>query len=73
VLKFLQEFMEAVFLGVALQLLLDTNTVWSGKTKDHTRVPDQEVCNSWSDHWIVLKFLQELQKACFLGVAMKSP
>jgi hypothetical protein len=38
-LKFLHEFLEGVFLGVALKLLVDTNTVWSGKTKDHTRVP----------------------------------
>jgi hypothetical protein len=46
VLKFLQDFMEAVFLGVALKLLLDTPSVWSGKTKDHTRVPAHEECNS---------------------------
>jgi hypothetical protein len=45
VLKFLQEFIEVVFLGVALKWLLDTNTVWLCKTKEHTRVPDQEVCN----------------------------
>jgi hypothetical protein len=46
VLKFLHEFLQAVFLGVAVKLLLNTNTVWLGKTKDHTRVPDQEVRNS---------------------------
>jgi len=72
VLKFLQEFQDACFLGVALKLLLDTHSVWAGKTKDHTRVPAQEVRNSWSDRWIVLKFLQEFQEACFLAVAMKS-
>jgi hypothetical protein len=54
-------------------LLLDTNTVSSGKSKDHTRVLAQEVRNSCSDRLIVLKFLQEFQEACFLGVAMKSP
>jgi hypothetical protein len=37
-LKFLQEFMEAVFLGVALKLLLDTPSVWTGHTKNQTRV-----------------------------------
>jgi hypothetical protein len=65
--------MEVVFLGVALKLLLDTPSVWTGHTKDQTRVPSQEVRNSLSDRWIVLKFLQEFQEACFLGVAMKSP
>jgi hypothetical protein len=38
VLKVLHEFLEAVFLGIALKLLLDTVSIWSGKTKDHTRV-----------------------------------
>jgi hypothetical protein len=65
--------MEVVFLGVALKLLLDTPSVWTGHTKDQTRVPSQEVRNSLSDRWIVLKFLQEFQETCFLGVAMKSP
>ena len=37
-LKFLQLFSEKVFLGVPLKLILDTYSVWSGKTKDHTRV-----------------------------------
>jgi hypothetical protein len=46
VLKFLHEFLEVVSLGVALKLLLDTNTVWSGKTKDYKRVPAQELHNS---------------------------
>jgi hypothetical protein len=45
-LKFVQEFPEAVFLGVALQFLLGTASVWSGHTKDHTRVPTQEGRNS---------------------------
>jgi hypothetical protein len=70
-LKFLDEFLEAVFLGVTLKLLLDTNNFWSGKTKDHTGVPAQEVHNSWSDRWILLNFLQEFQDTCFLGVAMR--
>jgi hypothetical protein len=65
--------MEAVFLSLALKLLLDTPSVWTGHTKNQTRVSSQEVRNSLSDHWIVLKFLQEFQEACFLGVAMKSP
>jgi hypothetical protein len=64
--------MEAVFLGVALKLLLDTLSIWMSHTKNHTRVPSQDVINSLSDRWIVLKFLQGFQEASFLGVAMKS-
>jgi hypothetical protein len=33
VLKFLQDFPDAIVLGVALKLLLDTPSVWSGKTR----------------------------------------
>jgi tagatose-1,6-bisphosphate aldolase non-catalytic subunit AgaZ/GatZ len=73
VLKFLEEFMEAGFLGVTQKLLLDTPSVWTGHSKNQTRVQSQEVRNSLSDRWIVLNFLQEFQEACFLGVAMKSP
>jgi len=58
VLKFLHEFLEAVFLSVALKLLLDTHIILSRHTKNQTRVPAQEVRNSWSDRWIVLKNLQ---------------
>ena len=71
-LKFLHDFLEAVFLSVALKLLLDTHNVLSGHTKNQTRVPAQEVRNSLSDRWIVLKFLQEFEEACFLGVVIKS-
>jgi hypothetical protein len=60
------------FLGVLLKMLLDTPSILSGHTKDHTRVPAQEVHNFWSDGWIVLKFLQEFPKALFVGIAMKS-
>ena len=38
-LNFLQEFPEAVFLGVTLKLLLDTPRVWTGQITDQTRVP----------------------------------
>jgi hypothetical protein len=72
-LEYLQEFLEAVFLGVALKLQLDTPSVLSSHTKDQTRVQPQEARNSWSDRWIMLKFLQEFQEACFIGIAVKSP
>jgi len=72
-LKYLHEFLEAVFLGDALKLLLNTHSIWSAKTKDHTSVSAKEVRNSWTNCWIVLKFLQEFQEPCFFGIAMKSP
>jgi len=46
VLKFLHEFLEAVFLSVVLKLLLNTHSIWWGHTKKQTRVPAQEVHNS---------------------------
>jgi len=58
VLKFLQEFPKAIFLRVVMKPLLDADEVWSGQTTDHTRVPVQQVHNSYSDRWIVLNFLQ---------------
>jgi hypothetical protein len=45
-LKFLQEFIEAVFLGLPLKLLFDIPNVWTGHTKNQIRVPAQEVRNS---------------------------
>jgi len=57
VLKFLQEFPEAIFLYVAMKLLLDADDVWSGQTIDQSSVSAQKVQNSWSDRWIALKVL----------------
>jgi hypothetical protein len=57
VLKFLQEFPEAIFLYVAMKLLLDADDVWSGQTTDQSSVSAQKVQNSWSDRWIALKVL----------------
>ena len=71
-LKLLQEFLEVVFLGVAMKSLLVADGVWLRQTTDQTRVPTQKVPNSRSDRWIMLKFLQEFSEAAFLGVAMKS-
>ena len=67
-LKFLQEFQEACFLGVATTSPYDTGGVSSGKTS----LPAQEVHYSWSDRWIVLKFLQEFLESVFLVVALES-
>jgi hypothetical protein len=44
-----------------------------GVSTGQARVPAQDVNNSLSDRCIELKFLQEIQEACFRGVAMKSP
>jgi hypothetical protein len=70
VLGFLQEFSEAVFLGIAMKSLLDTPRVWLGQTTDQTRVPAQKVHNFWFDHSLVLTFLQDFSEAVFLSVAM---
>ena len=45
-LKFLQEFSEAAFLGVAMKSLPDTASILSSLTIDLTRVSDQQVHNS---------------------------
>jgi hypothetical protein len=52
--KFLQEFLEAIFLVVAIESLLCEAKVRSRQT----RVTAQKGSNFWSDNWIVLTFLQ---------------
>jgi hypothetical protein len=69
VLKFLQEFPKTLVLSVAMKSLLDAANVLSGQTTDQTRVLAQQVLNSWSDRWIMLKFLQKFPEVVFLGVA----
>jgi len=59
-LKFLQEFPEAVLIRVAMESLLDDEEVWSARH------------NFWSDRWMVIKVLHEFLKAVFLGVTMQS-
>ena len=71
-LKFLKEFAEAIFLGIVKLSLLDGTNVLSGQTTDQTRVRAQQVHNTWSDCWIVVKLLEEFLEAVFLGVAMES-
>jgi len=56
-LKFSQEFVEAVFHGVAMTLLIDAYDVWSGQTIYQTRVTAPQFHNSWSDRCITLKSL----------------
>ena len=70
-LKFLQDFMDTIFLGFALKLLLHNPSVCTGHTKNQTRVPAQEVHISLSDCWTVLKFLHEFLEVVSLGVALK--
>jgi hypothetical protein len=50
-IKFLQEFPDAVFLGVDVESLLGDAKVSSLET----RVPVRKGHNFWSDHWISLK------------------
>jgi hypothetical protein len=56
-LKYVLEFTEADFLGIANKLLPEAYDIWSGQNTDQTRVPAQQFHNSWFDHWIVLKLL----------------
>jgi hypothetical protein len=52
-LKVLQEFMEAVFLRVAIESILGDGEVWLRET----RVTAHKGPNFWSDRWITLKIL----------------
>jgi len=67
-LKYLEEFIEVVFLGVALESILGDREVWSGET----RVTAQKAQNFLSDSWIALKVLEEFIEAVLLEVAMES-
>jgi hypothetical protein len=66
-LKFLHEYLEAFFLGVAMELLLGEETI----LLHQTRITAQKGCNFFSDYWIALKFLEEFPEAIFLGVGME--
>jgi hypothetical protein len=67
-LKFLQEFPEAVFLGVDVESLLGEAEVSSLET----RVPVRKGRNFGSHRWIALKFLQEFPDTVFHGVDVES-
>jgi hypothetical protein len=60
----LQEFLDAVFLGVDVESLLDDAEVSSLETG--VRVPKSH--NFRSDRWISLKILREFPDIVFLGV-----
>jgi hypothetical protein len=45
-LNFLQDFLDVIFLSVAMYSLLAADEVWSGQTTDQTKVPAQEILNS---------------------------
>jgi hypothetical protein len=51
-LKFLQEFLADVFLGLGMELLLGDDEIWAGQTK----LTAKKGHNFWSDRWIALKF-----------------
>ena len=67
VLKFLKEFPENVFLGVAIKLLLDTASVWSGHNKHQARLPALEVRNTWSDRWSSFNFYRSFKRLVSLA------
>jgi hypothetical protein len=66
--EFLQEFLYAIFLVVAMESLLCEAKVRSRQTW----VMPQNKSKFWSDRWIVLKFLQLFPEAIFLVVALES-
>jgi hypothetical protein len=67
-LKFLQEFVEAVFSGAVHESLLDDEEVqWARPEK---RVKNGH--NFWYNRWIALKCLHEFLEAVFLRVALDS-
>jgi len=67
-IKFLQEFPDAVFLGVDVQMLIDDAEVSSVETT----VPVRKGHNISSDRWISIKFFQEFLDAVFLGIHVES-
>jgi hypothetical protein len=67
-LKRLQEFPDAVFLGVDVELKLGEEEVSSLETI----APVEKGHNFLSDRWISLKLLQEFPDAVFLGVDVES-
>jgi len=67
VLNVLQEFPQAIFLGLPMELLIVEEVL-----SRQTRITDEKGRNFWSDHSIALKFLQEFPEAVFLVGLMKS-
>jgi hypothetical protein len=67
-LKVLQEFSDAIFLGVDVESLLCKAEVSSLQT----RVQVRKGHNFRSDHWMSHKFLKEFPDAIFLGVDVES-
>jgi hypothetical protein len=66
--QFLQEFLEAIFFGVAMESQLGDEKVLLGKT----RITAQKNYNFLSYCWIVQQFLQEFLEVVFLRVAIDS-
>ena len=66
--QILEDFSEAVFLGVEVEWILGEAEV----STRQTRVPVRKHNNFWSDRWIAIKFLQEFPDAVFLGVDVES-
>jgi hypothetical protein len=67
-IKFLQEFPDAGFRGVDVELQLGEAEV----SPLQTRVPVRKGDNFRSDRLIAIKFLQEFPDACFRGVDVES-
>ena len=69
-LKLFSRVSEGCFIGSSVESVCHTDdVVRSVPTTDATRVPDQQVHNYRSDHWISLKFFQEFPEAVLHRVA----
>jgi hypothetical protein len=71
-IKFLHEFPDAVFHGVAMKSLLGAKELWSAKLEYQTWVTGQKGHKFWFNRGIQLKFSHEFPNAVFLGVGMNS-
>jgi hypothetical protein len=67
-IKLLQQFLEDIFLGFDLELLLGEAMVWSCQP----RVTVRKCHNFWYNRWIAIKILQEFLEALFYEVDVES-
>ena len=63
--NFFQEFLEAVFDGVAWNRYDTLTASGLGHSTDNAREPGQKVHNYRFDRWIALKFFSRVSEGCF--------
>ena len=60
------------FTWSSMESVLHDDDVWSGRTTDPKRVPDQKVHNYRSDRWIALKLFPRVSGGCFTWSSVES-